>query len=147
MQYANFPRVSGCVDGVLFKIDAPTENESHYVDRKGNHSINAMMVAGPDLTFYYVSAKWPGSVADARVLRCSSLCTRWENGFRPFSNAILLGDSAYPLKTWLIPPLIGEGTAESNERFLRSHRSTRRLVECAYGMLSNIEHQKLTLPD
>jgi len=57
MQYANFPKVARFVDGVLFKIDAPIENESHYVDRKGNHSINAMMVAGPDLTFYYVSAK------------------------------------------------------------------------------------------
>jgi len=87
-----FPSVCGCVDGILINILAPYENEEQFVDRKGNHSINVMMVCGPDLTFYNVTARWPGSVHDARVLRNSTLSTKFEEGWRPFPNAVILGD-------------------------------------------------------
>lgn len=53
--------------------------------------------------FRYVNASYPGSVSDARVLRRSSLARRFEEGWRPFPDAFLLGDSIYPLKDWLIP--------------------------------------------
>lgn len=76
--FANFPHVAGVVDGSLIPMDAPSENEPSYVDRKGNHSINAMVVAGPKLQFFYASARWPESVHDARVLRNSSLYNVWE---------------------------------------------------------------------
>ena len=92
---AGFPQVIGCVDGTLIKIDAPTQNELNYVDRHGNHSLNCMVVCGPDLSFYYVSARWPGSVND--VLRNSSLYRRMEEGWRPVPGAVILGDSIYPL--------------------------------------------------
>ncbi len=61
------PCVGGCIDGTLIKIKAPSINEPQFVDRWGDHSINAMMVCGPKLQFYYVSANWPGSVSDSRV--------------------------------------------------------------------------------
>lgn len=75
---AGFPRVVGVVDGTLIPMDAPHLNEAAYVDRHGNHSINAMAVAGPQLQFYYANARWPGSVHDARVLRNSSLHHQWQ---------------------------------------------------------------------
>lgn len=74
---AEFPRVAGVVDGSLIPMDAPHINEAAYVDRHGNHSINAMVVAGPQLQFFYASARWPGSVHDARVIRNSSLYHQW----------------------------------------------------------------------
>lgn len=40
------PSVCGAIDGSLIKIIAPAENEFQFVDRKSNHSINAMAVAG-----------------------------------------------------------------------------------------------------
>src|SRR5690348_17337475 len=86
MQLAHLPRVAGCVDGTLIPMDAPQENEAAYVDRHGKHSLNCLVVCGPDLQFYYASARWPGSVSDARVLRNSSLARTWENGWRPFPN-------------------------------------------------------------
>lgn len=106
MNLANFPRVAGCVDGTLVQIDGPQQNEPAFVDRHGNHSINAMFVAGPDLQFFYASARWPGSVNDARILRNSSLCESWDSGYRPFPTAVLLGDSIYSLKQWLITPTV-----------------------------------------
>ena len=128
---AGFPQVIGCVDGTLIKIDAPTQNEPNYVDRHGNHSLNCMVVCGPDLSFYYVSARWPGSVNDARVLRNSSLYRRMEEGWRPVPGAVILGDSIYPLKEWLnLDPAV--------TTFNRSQRSTRRLVECYRGFKRKI---------
>lgn len=75
---ADFPRVAGIVDGTLINIDAPSIDESAYVDRHGNHSLNAMVVSGPNEQFYYASAKWPGSVHDNRVMRNSTLYEKWE---------------------------------------------------------------------
>lgn len=132
---AGFPEVCGIVDGTLINIDAPSINEPAYVDRHGKHSINCMAVCGPDLTFYYVSANWPGSVHDARVLRNSSLFRRMENGWRPHPNAVILGDSAYPLKQWLIPPTYEDPLNLAQNDFNRAHKRTRRLIENAFGIL------------
>lgn len=77
-EIADFPRIAGAIDGSLFPIKAPSLNENDFVDRHGQHSINAMVVCGPNLEFFYASAKWPGSVHDNRVLRNSSLFQRWE---------------------------------------------------------------------
>lgn len=79
LEIAGFPRVARVVDGTLIPMDAPTINEAAYVDRKGSHSLNAMVVCGPDLQFFYASAKWPGSVHDSRVLRNSTLYEKWEH--------------------------------------------------------------------
>ncbi|MCP3667396.1 MAG: transposase family protein [Gammaproteobacteria bacterium] len=103
--YAGFPDVCGCVDGTLIPIKAPSpqEIEPQFVDRKGRHSINCMVVCDPDLLF--CSANWPGSANDQRVLRNSSLQTRFEAGWRPFPHATLLGDSGYAVKEWLQIPI------------------------------------------
>ena len=89
------PMVFGCVDGTLINIIAPSEDENQYVDRKSDHSINAMFVCGPNLRFFAASVRWPGSVHDARVFRNSAVARRLEGGWRPFPDAVLLGDSGY----------------------------------------------------
>jgi len=91
LRLGGFPSVCGCVDGTLIKLDAPIANEEQYVDRHGKHSLNVMMVCGPDYSFYYVNSRWPGSVHDARVMRTSSLARRFNEGWRPFPGAVLLG--------------------------------------------------------
>ncbi|KAG5896331.1 hypothetical protein JTB14_030534 [Gonioctena quinquepunctata] len=118
---AGFPEVCGAVDGTLINIDAPTNDETAYVDRHGKHSINCMAVCGPDLKFYYISANWPESVHDARVLRNSSLFRRMENGWRPHANAVILGDSAYPSREWLIPPTYDDPMNPAQTAFNRAH--------------------------
>lgn len=131
---AGFPQVIGCVDGTLVKIDSPTENEPAFVDRNGNHSVNCMIVCGPNLEIYYVSANWPGSVHDARVLRNSTLFQRMEEGWRPIPNAVLLGDSGYPLLEWLMTP-IEVNIDVASAAYNRAHKRTRRLVENSIGIL------------
>nr|CAI5832608.1 unnamed protein product [Callosobruchus analis] len=131
---AGFPQVIGCVDGTLVKIDAPTENEPEFVDRNEKHSINCMIVCGPNLEIYYASANWPGSVHDARVLRNSTLFQRMEEGWRPILNGVLLGDSGYPLLEWLMTPIEVNIDAAS-AAYNRAHKKTRRLVENSIGIL------------
>lgn len=91
LRIGGFPSVCGAIDGTMIKIDAPSIHEEHFVDRNGDHSLNVMAVCGPDYSFYYVSARWPGSVHDSRVLRTSSLADRFDEGWRPFPGAVLLG--------------------------------------------------------
>lgn len=133
LRQGGFPQVAGCIDGTVINIDAPIENEVHFVNRHGRHSLNVMMVCGPNRRYYSVNANWPGSVHDARILRNSHLFADFENGFRPFPNAVILGDSAYPLKEWLIPPIRRNPNDIREVRFNRAHKSTRRIVENSFG--------------
>lgn len=152
---AGFPRLAGAVDGTLIPIKAPRMNENDYVDRHGQHSINAMVVCGPNYEFFYASVRWPGTVHDNRVLRNSTLYDKWElqskyywfnyssefifklvitnlfslTDWRPFENAILLGDSGYQNLNWLLTPNIPTDLPlEGSRRYLRRHRSTRQMA-------------------
>ena len=89
------PSVCGLIDGTLIRIKKPSEHEENFVDRHGNHSINAMLVSGPQHQFVYCNSSWLGSVNDARALRNSSLSRKFNNNYRPFPGAIILGDSIY----------------------------------------------------
>jgi len=131
---ANMPSVCGLIDGSLIKIQSPKEHEHQFVDRFGDHSINAMFVCGPNLEFLCCSARYPGSVHDSRVLRNSLLFDLFEHGWRPFPSAVILGDSGYPCNEWLIPPVRATQT-QAEENFNRAHKSTRCAIERAFGCL------------
>lgn len=94
--FAGMPAVAGCIDGTHIDIQAPHLDEYQYVNRHHRHSINVMAVCGPDMKMYYINARWPGATNDSRVLRNSSLAADWNGGYRPFPDAVILGDSGYP---------------------------------------------------
>jgi len=131
------PSVCGVLDGTLIPIISPSHNEHQFVDRhKKGHSLNVMAVCGPSFEFFHVNPRWPGSVNDARILRVSTLNTAFDDGYRPFPGAVILGDSIYPTKNWLIPPL--PGTVIGGEKlFNEAHKKTRATVERAFGILKH----------
>jgi hypothetical protein len=132
-----FPKVAGCVDGTHFNIAVPTTDEISYLNRHHQHSINALAVAGPDLSIYYLNRDHPGRCHDANVLRESLLWQSFEEaGNRPFEGAVILGDSAYPLRQWLITPFPGDPDGAKG-RFNVSHMRTRNVVERAFGVIKN----------
>lgn len=141
---AGFPNIKGIIDGTLVHIDAPSVDEPAYVGRDNKHSFNVLVVAGPRNQFFFASAKFPGSIHDARAVRCSELWRRWEiENWRPDNDAesIILGDSAYPLTSWLIPPTVRNVNAHIHHlaqavpTFERIHRKTRFIVENSIGIL------------
>lgn len=140
---AGFPHVKGLIDGTLIRIDAPSVDEPVYVGRDHRHSFNVVVVSGPHYEFFFISAKCGGSFHDSRVLQSSNLWAKWElQGWRPDGDrhSIILGDSAYPLRSWLMTPNIrnvhfnNPNLARGVRRYLAKHRKTRFMVECAIGI-------------
>ena len=59
---------------------------------------SCLRIAPSGLLRTYVSARWPGRENDKRVLHNSTLYAAFEQGWRPFPGAVLLGDSGYSMK-------------------------------------------------
>lgn len=79
---------------------------------------------------------WPGCTHDARVLRNSSLYIRAEAGEMFLQNHHILGDSAYPLRNWLITPFKNFGHLTAQQiRFNKRVSSVRQTVDRAFGHL------------
>lgn len=139
---AGFPNVKGIIDGTLIHIDAPSRDEPTYVSRDNKHAMNVVIVCGPKHEFYFISAKCPGSYHDSRCLRVSNLWLNWDvHGWRPDNNyrSIILGDSGYPLRSWLITPIVRNVNIRPHLRngirsYLERHRKTRFIVECSIGI-------------
>ena len=69
------------------------------------------------------------------MLRDGNLWDIFEQGFRPFPGAVILADSAYPVREWLIPCFRGDQQEGARARFNSSHKKTRVVVERTIGIL------------
>ena len=130
----NFPGIIGAIDGSHIPIIAPNEYPENFINRKSFHSIVLQVVCDERMIFRDIVVGWPGSVHDARVLLTSSLYATADEKCTPDFH--LLGDSAYPLKTWLLTPYkdFGNMTADQH-RYNYLHSSSRMVVERAFGAL------------
>ncbi|XP_068905219.1 uncharacterized protein [Tenebrio molitor] len=104
-----YPGVVGAIDVCNVPFKAPLDQQESYIDRKMKHSIKLQAVVGPQKTFLYTNIGFPGSVHDSRVLRNSALFVEIEqngnlNDYFYDENSHIVGDSAYPLRNWLMTP-------------------------------------------
>ena len=143
---AGLPNVIGAIDGSHVQIKAPQTCHEDYFNRKQNYSINLQGTVDGTAMFIDVSTGWPGSMHDARVLRLSSLYRKATNGeilsepeksFEGIAvRPLLLGDSAYPLLSWLIGPYPQSATLTRDQaRFNKAMNKSRVVVERAFGKL------------
>lgn len=82
----------------------------------------------------------PGSLHDARVLRRSPLYEESQNNKENVfpNNTFLIGDSAYPSLSWLVPPFRDNGYLTPQQKeFNYLHSFTRMSVEKAFGLLKS----------
>lgn len=105
-----FPGVMGCIDGTHVRIIAPTENKHLYYNRKGNYSLNVMLVSfyrcwffhknkisilqlcDHELKVRYVDASHPGACHDSFIWNISDLRAHFEQDYlRGVTNFWLLG--------------------------------------------------------
>ena len=115
----------------LIKIVSPGgDNAELFRNRKGFFSINVQAVSGPNLAIQNIVVRWPGSVHDARVFDNSRLCARFERGDIP---GVLLGDSGYPCRQYLMTPIIAPQT-RPERMYNCAQIRTRNTVERMFGV-------------
>lgn len=84
---------------------------------------------------------WPGSVNDARVWQNSPIYEKLTTDCGNFlpENAYLLGDSAYPLRKFIMVPFRDNGHLSREQRRFNARLSSSRVViEQSYGRLKGI---------
>lgn len=134
---ARFPRVIGTIDCTHIRIQRPSTEENQYVNRKFYHSLNVQAVSGPTGLLHNVEVNWPGSNHDAFILRFGS--NVWSHMERSPHHGYILGDSAYPLREWLLTPL-SNPTTPSELAYNSAHKRTRVIIEHTFGRLKRRFH-------
>ncbi|KAJ8926231.1 hypothetical protein NQ314_021419 [Rhamnusium bicolor] len=138
----NIPGIVGCIDCTHVasfppKIEDLEYPEYLYVNRKGYHSINVQLVCDNALKIMNVNARYPGSTNDAFIWNNSNLQILLRHlHMAGYKDYYLLGDSGYPLRTWLFTLLEEEPVPNSPEyRYNTAHKSTRSIIERCNGVL------------
>ncbi|XP_059062811.1 putative nuclease HARBI1 [Achroia grisella] len=129
---AGFPRVLGAIDCTHIRIQSPCQTiGEEFRNRKGYFSLNVQAVCDAELRLMNVVARWPGSTHDATIFNNSILRAQCDAG--DFGNRWLLGDSAYPNRSYLLTPLLNPVT-EAEIRYNESHIKTRNTIERTFGV-------------
>ena len=131
---ANFPGILGCIDGTHVPIIAPAEDEQLFINRKNFHSINVQAICNADGCSTDVIAKWPGSTHDSFILQASRVHDRFEAS--EFGEGWSLGDSGYPLRSWLMTP-INHPHSPAEHTYNAAHKTTRCVIERCFRILKS----------
>ena len=128
----DFPNCIGALDGKRFKITQPASSGSLYYDYKGNFSIIMLALVDAKCRFTYVDIGAPGHCSDAGVWnRCDLLKLIEENSLEipherklpdseRSSPMVIVGDDAFPLKTYMMKPWAGQ--QEDDKKVLFNYR-------------------------
>ena len=100
-------------------------------NRKGYFSINVQAVTNSNLEITDIVARWQESVHDSTIFNNSGLCATFEE--RRYGDALLLGDNGYPLKPYLLTPVLNPQNA-AEQRYNEAHIRTRNTVERLFGV-------------
>ena len=129
----SFPQVIGAIDCTHIKINRPANrfHPDEFVNRKGVHSFNVQATCDSKECFTSVCASWAGCVHDSRILRCSDIPHIMQSTGGDF---LLLGDSGYPIKPWLMVPFKNPETP-AQQRFNQVFTKERVIIERCFGQL------------
>lgn len=139
----HFQDAVGAIDGSYIAINPnqiPLEHVKEYFCRKQYYAMLLQGTVDFHRRFIDINVGLPGSAHDSRHLQLSCLGRNLSNDAsrRRFLDDLqyLLGDLAYPLRSWMIVPFRDDGhLTDAKHRFNFLHSSLRRSVECSYGML------------
>uniref|UniRef100_UPI0037E94BCA putative nuclease HARBI1 n=1 Tax=Semicossyphus pulcher TaxID=241346 RepID=UPI0037E94BCA len=127
---AGIPRVIGVVDGTLIPIHNPSLVDPCWIGRKHYAAINTQVAVDHDGLITDIVARWPGGTQDSFVWANSAVGQKAGRG--EFSRSIFLGDSGYPLRSYLVTPITNPATPQE-ERFNEAHTHTRTHIERVFG--------------
>ncbi|CAB3221877.1 unnamed protein product [Arctia plantaginis] len=130
------PGVLGCIDGTHVAILRPHVHEERYFNRKGYHSLNVMIVCDSDLQIMCVDASIPGAAHDSSVWQSNPLSQHLISLAGPGGDgSFLLGDSGYPLRKWMMTPILNTTEGTPQQYYYDLHVTARNTVERCIGVL------------
>ncbi len=130
----SFPGVVGAIDGTHMQIARPPDKffpQDYFSNRTKRFTMNCQITAVQDLRFSSVDVGHPDKDHDARIFRASDLW--FENGERIESlfaspNYHIVGDAAYPIKSYLLKPYRDTGALTAGQRAFNHRLSCVRVV-------------------
>ncbi|XP_039293495.1 putative nuclease HARBI1 [Nilaparvata lugens] len=130
---AKFPRVVGAIDctHIRFGKCPNAEDGEVFRNRKNFFSLNVQAICNANLEMLDIVARWPGSTHDSFIFNNSLIKTNFENG--RYGDALLVGDSGYGCKNYLITPLENCVTP-ADHLFNESQIRTRNPIERMFGV-------------
>jgi hypothetical protein len=138
----HFPGVLGAIDCTHVEIIAPPTDdpeyaEYHYVNRKGNHSVNVQLTCDVDMLILHVNALHPGSASDKIIFRESNLKAFLvqQHTANPNMHCWLIGDSGYSLEPWMMTIDTSAQPGSPEERYNSRLMIARCTVERCNGLL------------
>ncbi|CAG4962773.1 unnamed protein product [Parnassius apollo] len=138
-QKFGIPEVLGYIDGTHIKLKKPTQHEELYVNRKGEHTLNAQMVCDSSLKILNVCARYPDATHDSFIWRFSALrkVMMYLNG--EGNTCWLLGDSGYPLEPCLLTPILNAEENTPQSQYTNTHIRSRNSIERCFGVLKSFD--------
>ena len=146
----NLPHCIGAVDGKHVSIKCPARSGSIFYNYKGFFSIVLMAVVDADYRFVYINVGANGAGSDGGVFAQCNIKEDLEEdrlGVPPaegLPNApdkvipyFLVGDEAFPLKTWLMKPIPQRNLTRQQRIYNYRLSRGRRVVENAFGILAS----------
>lgn len=130
--------VVGAIDGTYCPIKAPKSNPKAYICRKCFYAITLQAICDHELIFTDCFVGYPSSVHDARIFKNSGIYKNVTNDRKKYfpNKEWILGDKAYPILSWCIPPIINRGRHTEAEIFFNYiHAATRQVIERAFALL------------
>ncbi|KAJ8915344.1 hypothetical protein NQ315_008231 [Exocentrus adspersus] len=133
---ARFPRVLGAVDCTHIKLQSPDFNTDPTLLKtsetaKDIFSLNIQVVCNADNQIIDIVARWPGASHDSYIFNNSAIKAKFERG--DMNSFVLLGDSGYPLRSYLLTPLENTNNPAQN-LYNEAQIRTRNVVERTFGI-------------
>lgn len=145
----NYPLCLGALDGKHVAVRQPPNSGSEFFNYKHFFSVVLMALVDSNYRFIYVDVGATGRSGDAGVFDRGTLKAGMLTGLLGFPKATLLGDTgescqyhivgddAFPLREDLMKPYPSRGLTKEQRIFNYRLSRARRVVENAFGILSN----------
>ncbi|XP_059660698.1 protein ALP1-like [Cornus florida] len=144
------PNCCGAIDTTHIMMLLPQSDLADvWLDRQKNHSMVLQAVVDADMRFRDIVTGWPGKMNESLVLQSSNFFELCEKGERLNGNKMklsegtelreyIVGDSSFPLLSWLVTPYQGKELSESRAEFNRRHFATRMVARRALARLKDM---------
>ena len=120
--------VVGAIDGTYVPCRVPAEQKIAYTNRKLFTAVTLQAVCDHKMRYIDCFVGYPSSVHDSRIFKNSDIYKNVQQNVGDYfeDDEKILGDKAYPIQSWCIPPFIERGNLSDHQKaFNRTHASCR----------------------